>query len=283
MLLQGSSLWSSEPAFGVQDPISFRSATQVHGAVLDVVDLVRGTLETELNSTGDNPMVLLDRGEIISEGNFHPAGLSVALDTFGIALAQLTSMSANRIVRLMDPGFTHLATYLTTRPGLNVGLGVLQKTATALSAEVRLSANPASLDYVPVAGAIEDHATMAVEGAAKSARAVDCALELFAVELLVASQAVDLRRDITLGAGTGAAYTRIRGRAPRMIEDRLMANDISHVRGILDDGSLLRDVSAAISRPLGLGVSPLAGTGGLATPSPLSSCSGGAGRSRVAR
>jgi histidine ammonia-lyase len=261
MLLEGSSLWSAEPAFGVQDPISFRSATQVHGAVLDVVDLVRGTLETELNSSGDNPMVLLDRGEIISEGNFHPAGLSIALDTFGIALGQLTSMSANRIVRLMDPGFTHLGTYLTARPGLNVGLGVLQKTATALNAEVRLSANPASLDYVPVAGAIEDHATMAVEGAAKSARAVDCALELFAIELLVASQAVDLRGDITLGTGTAAAYARIREHAPRMIEDRLMAKDISDVRAILDDGSLLLDVSAAISRPLGLGVSPLAARG----------------------
>jgi histidine ammonia-lyase len=104
---------------------------------------------------------------------------------------------------------------------------------------------------------------MAVEGAAKSARAVDCALELFTIELLVASQAVDLRGGITLGAGTTAAYACIRERAPQMVEDRLMANDISQVRGILDDGSLLRDVSAAISRPLGLGVSPLAGRGDL--------------------
>jgi histidine ammonia-lyase len=256
MLLEGSSLWSSEPAFGVQDPISFRSASQVHGAVLDVVDLVRSTLETELNSTGDNPMVLLDRGEIISDGNFHPAGLSIALDTFAIALAQLTSMSANRIVRLMDPGFTHLATYLTARPALNVGLGVLQKTATALNAEVRLGANPASLDYVPVAGAIEDHATMAVEGAAKAARAVNSALELFAIELLVAAQAVDLRDDITLGLGTAAAYASIRDRAPHMIEDRMMSRDIARVRSVLDDGSLLRAVGDAISRPLGLGIAP---------------------------
>jgi histidine ammonia-lyase len=256
MLIEGSSLWSSEPAFGVQDPISFRSASQVHGAVLDIVDLVRSVLETELNSTGDNPMVLVDRDEIISDGNFHPAALSIALDTFGIALAQLTSMSANRIVRLMDPGFTHLATYLTARPGLNVGLGVLQKTATALSAEVRMGANPASLDYVPVAGAIEDHATMAVEGAAKAARAVDAALELFAIELLVSAQAVDLRQEIMLGAGTAAAHARIREVSPSMTEDRLMAREIAAVRSTLDNGSLLRAVATAISRPLGLGIEP---------------------------
>ncbi len=255
-LLEGSTLWFSAPAFGVQDPISFRSASQVHGAVLDVVHLVRATLETELNSTGDNPMVLVDRDEILSDGNFHPAGLSIALDTLGIALAQLTSMSANRIVRLMDSNFTGLPTYLSATPRLNVGLGVRQKTATALTAEVRMRANPASLDYVPVAGAIEDHATMAVEGAAKGARAVDAAFELFAIELLVAAQAVDLRAGMTLGAGTAAAHARVRDVAPPMAEDRLMSRDIAAVRGTLNDGSLLRAVGEAISRPLGLGIAP---------------------------
>ena len=256
MLLEGSSLWSTRPAAGVQDPISFRSASQVHGAVLDVVELVRATLETELNSTGDNPMVLVDRGEIISDGNFHPAGLSIALDTLAIALAQLTSMAANRIVRLMDPHFTGLATYLTARPGLNVGLGVLQKTATALNAEVRMAANPASLDYVPVAGAIEDHATMAVEGAAKASRALDAAFGLFAIELLVAAQAVDLRAGVVLGCGTAAAHAHVRAGAPRMTDDRLMSHDIEQVRRTLDDGSLLRVVGEAISIPLGASVRP---------------------------
>jgi len=254
LLLAGSSLHVTEPTFGVQDPISFRSASQVHGAVLDVVEQVRATVETELNSTGDNPMVVAETDEVISDGNFHPAALSMAFDALAIALAQLTSMSANRIVRLMDRGFTHLPTYLTARPGLNVGLGVLQKTATALNAEVRLGANPASLDYVPVAGAIEDHATMAVEGAAKAWRSVDAAFELFAIELLVGAQAVDLRDGIKLGVGTAAAHAGVRTVAPPMTEDRLLAWDIAAVRGILDDGSLLRDVGVAIDHPLGLRV-----------------------------
>lgn len=251
MLLQGSGLWTARPTLGVQDPISFRSAVQVHGAVLDVLDMVRATLETELNSTGDNPMVLVDRGDVISDGNFHPAGLSIAFDTLGIAMAQLTSMAANRIVRLMDPTFTHLVPYLSARPGLNVGLGVLQKTATSLNAEVRLSADPASLDYLPVAGAIEDHATMAVESVAKSARALDCALGIFAIELLVAAQAIDLREGTTLGAGTQAAYDALRALAPKMTDDRLMSHDIAQARGLLEDGGLLGAAGDAVGRPLG--------------------------------
>jgi histidine ammonia-lyase len=95
---------------------------------------------------------------------------------------------------------------------------------------------------------------MAVEGAAKAARAVNAAFELFAIELLVAAQAVDLRGEITLGTGTAAAYAKVRERAPRVTDDRLMSLDIAAVRTVLDDGSLLRAVGDAVSLPLGLGI-----------------------------
>jgi histidine ammonia-lyase len=249
-LLEASYLWTCEPTLDVQDPISFRSAIQVHGAMLDVLSSARGTLETELNSTGDNPMVLVERREMVGTGNFHPAGVSIAFDTVAIALAQVTSMAANRVVRLMDPHFTKLPPYLSVDPGNNVGLGVVQKTATALNSEVRLAANPASLDYIPVAGSIEDHATMAVECVGKAGRAVAAAFELFAVEMLVAAQAIDLRDRPRLGVGTGAAFAKIREQVPMMEEDRLVARDIASIRDLLVGGELLRAVSDATQLPL---------------------------------
>jgi histidine ammonia-lyase len=249
-ILDESYLWTCVPTLDVQDPISFRSAIQVHGAMLDVLSSARGTLETELNSTGDNPMVLLERREMVGTGNFHPAGVSIAFDTVAIALAQVTSMAANRVVRLMDPHFTKLPPYLSVDPGSNVGLGVVQKTATALNSEVRLAANPASLDYIPVAGSIEDHATMAVECVGKAGRAVSAAFELFAVELLVAAQAIDLRGRPRLGVGTAAAFAKIREQVPMMEEDRLVARDITTIRDLLVGGELLRAVSDATQLPL---------------------------------
>jgi histidine ammonia-lyase len=250
-LLEGSSLWTAQATMGVQDPISFRSAAQVHGAVLDAHAMVRTTLETELNSTGDNPMVLIEREAVVSDGNFHPAGLSIAFDTLAIAVAQLSSMAANRIVRLMDPHFSHLPAYLAPQPDRNVGLGVIQKTATALSSLVRQGANPASLDYIPVAGSIEDHATMAVQGVAKADRCIDAALDLFAIELIVAAQGWDLRDAARLGTGTQAVYAAIRERVPLMTSDRIVAKDIATVRALLDDGSILRVGGNAISMLLG--------------------------------
>jgi hypothetical protein len=45
-----------------------------------------------------------------------------------------------------------------------------------------------------------------------------------------------------------------------MGDDRLMSRDIAAVRGALDDGSLLRVVGTAISRPLGIGIEPFVAT-----------------------
>ncbi len=255
-LLRGSSVWHARTTLGVQDPISFRSAAQVHGAVLDAHGMVRRTVEIELNSTGDNPMVLTERREVLSDGNFHPAGLAIAFDTLAIALAQIASMATNRIVRLMNPSFSHLPPNLCPAPDRNVGLGVLQKTATALNAVVRLAANPSSLDYVPVAGSIEDHATMAVEGVSKADRSVDAILDLLAIELLVAAQAFDLRADGNLGVGTGAAYEQLRQRVPLMVNDRIPAKDIAVIRAMLDAGTMLDAAGEALSMPLGGGVYP---------------------------
>jgi histidine ammonia-lyase len=222
-LLEDSYLWTSEPTLEVHDPISFRSAIQVHGAMLDVLSSARGTLETELNSTGDNPMVLVDRREMVGTGNFHPAGVSIAFDTVAIALAQVTSMAANRSCASWtrtSPGCLPICRWI---PGATSASAWCRRRRTALNSEVRLAANPASLDYVPVAGSIEDHATMAVESVGMAGRAVAAAFELFAVELLVAAQAIDLRGRPQLGVGTAAAFAKLREQVPMMEEDRLVA------------------------------------------------------------
>ena len=78
---------------------------------------------------------------------------------FGNALAHLASISTSRTLRLNDAAMTGLPAQLVARPGLNSGLGVLQKTVAMLNAHVRYLAAPASLDSMAVAGviaAIED-------------------------------------------------------------------------------------------------------------------------------
>jgi histidine ammonia-lyase len=62
----------------------------------------------------------------------------------------------------MTPAFTDLPLQLTRHGPAHSGFATLQKTLTALWSEIRLRANPGSLDFLPVSEGVEDHATMAL-------------------------------------------------------------------------------------------------------------------------
>src|SRR5205085_2818031 len=85
----------------LQDPLSFRCASQVHGSLATALDLLAAALEPELNGSGDNPLVLVDSGEIVSTGNFLVPGLALAADAVALALAQVANLSAARAARLL--------------------------------------------------------------------------------------------------------------------------------------------------------------------------------------
>ena len=263
-LLDGSGLWEMRGVLRTHQPLSFRCVAQVHGACQDALSFVRRMVETELNATGDNPVVLIEHESILPTGNVHPAGLSIAFDMLGIALAQVISMATNRVIKLMSPQLAGLPPQLTPAAGVNTGLGVLQKTITALNAEARLLASPASLDFTPVAESVEDHATMATLSVSKAAQIVDCARHALAVELLCAAQAVDLRERAVLGRGTQAAYDAVRTCVPFMPDDRLLAVEVERVHGLLATRGLLRAVNAVIPSCFGLdlGESPRRQSGG---------------------
>ena len=251
-LLYGSGLWEAGVARRAHEPLSFRCVAQVHGAGQDALSFVRRMVETELNATGDNPVVLIEQEAILPSGNFHPAGLSIAFDMLAIALAQVISMTTNRVIKLMSPQLAGLPPQLTPAPGVNTGLGVLQKTITALNAEASFLASPASLDFTPVAESVEDHATMATLSVSKAAQIVDCARHAVAVELLCAAQAIDLRGQVVLGRGTQAAYEAVRACVPFMREDRLLAADVERVHTLVATRGLLQAVNAVIPSCFGL-------------------------------
>jgi histidine ammonia-lyase len=250
-LLAGSYLWEPGAARGIQDPLSFRCASQVHGAIREVAAGVRGTLELELNAAADSPVVLLDDGEIISNGNFHIPQVAIGFDSLGIALSQGATMLSYRAMKLMMPEFSGLPALLSPKPGSCTGFATLQKTITCLNAEVRRAANPASLDYLPVANGQEDHATMAFQVVVKTATMVTHLRYLVALELLVAAQAVDLRGRPRLGRGTRAAYEMVRSLVAPLEDDRVIAPDVEAVHGVITSGEFLHSVRRARGAPRG--------------------------------
>jgi histidine ammonia-lyase len=239
-LLAGSSLWQTGAARRVQDPLSLRCVTQVHGAALAALRTARDHVELELNSAADSPLVLTDAGEMLSTGNFHIPGFTLAFETLGLAFAHAALTCVQRCQKLFNPALSGLPLQLTTRGPEHSGFATVQKTLTALYDEIRHEANPATLDSLPVSEAVEDHAPMAPYVVAKTAAIVANLQYLVAIELLAAAQAVDLRElpQGALGKGTQAAYAAVRTRVPRLDEDRPLGPDIEAIAALLAAGGI---------------------------------------------
>jgi len=236
-LLDGSSLWRHGAPRRMQDPLSYRCVTQVHGATLAALHTAAEDVEMELTSAADSPLVLPETNEMLSNGNFHLPGLALAFDSLGLALSHCATLCVARCQRMYSPSFSELPLQLTSRGPEHSGFATIQKTLTALANEIRHLANPASLDAMPVSEAFEDHAPMAANVVAKTARAVPLLRDLAAIELLTAAQATDLRPVAIdeLGRGTREAYEFVRARVAMLDEDRSLGPDIEQIAAAIHE------------------------------------------------
>ncbi len=227
-LLEGSYLWEPEAPRNLQDPLSFRCIPQVHGAARDALDFATGQVEIELNSSGDNPMLVPAEGRLISVGNFDITPVAAAFDFFRLALAQLLTMACERVQKHLAEQFSGIATGLRAAESPDDVLALIGGGASAVAAEARLLAGPVSLDLPTstIAGGIEDHMTMAPLGARRLSEMVSLGARLAAVELVVSAQAVDLRDPVRLGRGTVSAHRRTRELVPFVGPGEAPGNDL---------------------------------------------------------
>jgi len=240
-LLEGSYLWDEAAARSLQDPLTFRTIPQVHGAARDALGFAGRQLEIELNASQENPLVVADEDRIVSVGNFDVLPLATALDVARIALAPVLTSASERAVKLLQAPLTGLPEGLATEAGRpESALSELGVPVQAFAAEARLLAHPVSVETASTSHheGIEDRVTLAPLGARRLAEMVVLAERLAAVELVVAAQAVDLRGRPRLGAGTGAAFRRARELVPATGPGDPPPQDLEPLRELVASGAL---------------------------------------------
>nr|BFE84731.1 hypothetical protein GCM10020093_073320 [Planobispora longispora] len=224
----------------LQKAYTLRAIPQVVGAVRDVLYHARQTLETELNSSNDNPL-FFEGKEIFHGANFHGQPIAFAMDYVTIALTQLGVFSERRTNRLLNRHLSGLTEFLVAgEPGLNSGFAGAQYPATALVAENR-TIGPASTQSVPSNGDNQDVVSMGLISARNARRVLENNYKILAVEFLCAAQAVDLsaRYDRLSPAGKDT-YDRVRAIVPWVPHDRYMSDDIEAIADALARGEFLR-------------------------------------------
>ncbi|WP_042160212.1 HAL/PAL/TAL family ammonia-lyase [Paenibacillus gorillae] len=242
--LLGSSLWENASTESLQDPLSFRDACQIHGAAYDALGYTKGQLELHLNSSEDNPCVLLEERKIVSCANFDSITWILGFEMLGSALHHLSKSACYRTIKLGTPAFTGLSRFLTADEERSIGYCTAQKTITSLDAEIRHLINPASTDYYALAGDIEDHAVNAPFVVMKTREIIDRLRYIIAIEALHAAQAIDLHGDLRLGRRTKAVYRAIRDEIPFLGADRDISVDIDRAYHVVKEGRLLEGAEA---------------------------------------
>lgn len=241
-LLQNSEILESHRHCGkVQDPYCLRCVPQVHGASRDAIRHSVETVQTEINSVTDNPLVFKN-GDILSGGNFHGQPLALALDYAKIALAELASISERRTYLLLE-GHDDLPKLLMEETGINSGFMIPQYTSAALVSENKVLCHPSSVDSIPTSLGQEDHVSMGSISALNLFKVYENVETVLAIELFTAAQALDFRKPLKPGDGVEKAHQIIREAIPHATEDHYFKDDINRAIQLIHDRELIRNLA----------------------------------------
>lgn len=230
----------------VQDAYSLRCMPAVHGAAKDALRYIVNVLETEANSSTDNPLVFAEANKVLSCGNFHGMPVAHAMDFAGIALSSQASISECRISKMISTQMSELPPFLTPNGGLNSGHMIVQVAAASLVSENKVLAHPASVDSIPTSAEKEDHVSMGTIAARKFAQILRNAENVVAMELLSASQSLDLIAPLKPSAAVKAAHEYIRKTVPFAKEDRIFSKDVEAIKSMMTSNELLSVVQKTV-------------------------------------
>ncbi len=253
-MLMADSEIMAEKSGKVQDGYSMRCTPQVLGPSLDCWHYVREQVETEINSSADNPLFFPDENLYLAGGNFHGQPVGMAIDFLCIAMSEVANLSERHTNRLLNPVLSGLPDFLVEGKGLNSGLMVAQYTAAALVSENKILSHPATVDSISVSADQEDHVAMAPIAIRKCTEILKNVGAVLAIEMYCAAQAFDFRKPLKPGKGTKIAYEVIRDHVTFLEKDRVLYPDINKIADLVRDNSILDAVEKELGElPLRLG------------------------------
>lgn len=235
----------------VQERYSIRCAPHVVGVLGDTVSWAERWVETEINSSNDNPLFDTGLRTVHNGGHFYAGHLGQASDALKIAVAGVADLLDRQLAQLVDDKYNRglpasLAPHLTDgdlEAGLHHGLKAAQITASALTAEALHRAAPATVHSRSTESHNQDKVSMGTIAARGARDVVDLAATVAAIHLIAACQAIDLRGRDGLADGTRTAYELVRAHVPFIDADRPLDADIATVAGLIRTGRLGRAVA----------------------------------------
>jgi histidine ammonia-lyase len=234
-----------ETNINVQDVYSIRCTPQILAPVKETIDYCIKTIETEANSTNDNPIIIPEENKILHGGNFHGQSISFAMDSLCIALSTLCNLSERRLNKLLDKNLNEgLPEHLIPGEiGLTMGFMGAQYLATSSAAENRNLAAPMSVNTISCNQNNQDVVSMGTVAARKAFRLVSNSKHILTLETLADLQALSFRNADKMGYGTSKIYNILLKDFEIYDNTRIFHEDIKKFRTLLFSTQLFDDLS----------------------------------------
>ena len=230
----------------IEDAYSIRCTPHILGPIRDNLLSIKETINNELNSSSDNPLVLPEEEDVFHNGHFHGQYISFAMDQLSISLTTLSNLSDRRIDRFMDSSNSNkLPPFLCAeKPGLRLGFMGGQFMATSITAENRSLCNPMSIQTLTSTGDFQDIVSLGLVAARKAREILNNTFYILAFELMCGAQAAEIRGSKLLSSATKPVFDCVREVVPYLSSDTPLTNYLEELARLLRSRRLLKEVEA---------------------------------------
>jgi phenylalanine ammonia-lyase len=220
----------------LQAPYSLRCVPQGLGPAWETVQQVHTTIEREINSANDNPLIDPDSGDVLHTGNFYGAHIARAMDGFKLDMCNLANWLHSLMGLLMDSRFSNgLPDSLSPHVGLYQGFKGVQISHSSSVTAIRHLSAPNSIHTLPTEQFNQDVVSLGTHAAMTALDIVGMLRDVVSMTLLAAAQAVELRSGADkLGHGTRPIFHAVRRASQFLEEDRPLDRDIAAVSALIE-------------------------------------------------
>jgi histidine ammonia-lyase len=182
----------------LQDRYSIRCAPHVIGVLADALPWLRSSIENELNSANDNPIIDAEGERVLHGGHFYGGHIAFAMDSMKNTVANLADLLDRQMALLVDSRYNqglpaNLSGATGPRAAINHGLKALQISASAWTAEALKLTMPASVFSRSTECHNQDKVSMGTIAARDCLRVLELCEQVAAALLITVRQGVWLR------------------------------------------------------------------------------------------